>query len=67
MESVVCGGVAEFDIAGTGAVYIKSAWRSTLFPPPTSGLTIRVEGRIYRFTSRDKKAVNKSVVAVVKF
>ena len=29
--------------------------RSTLFFPPTLGLTIRVEGRRQRFTSKDKK------------
>ena len=55
MESVVCGGVSEFDIAGTGAVYIKVSGGTLCFPPPTPGLTIRVEGERQRFTSRDEK------------
>ena len=55
VESGVCGSASEFDIAGTGAVYIN-AFRGTLcFSSPTLGLTIRVEGRRERFTSRDKK------------
>ena len=56
VESGACGSVSEFDIAGTGAVYIKMSGGAVCFSPPTLGLTIRVEGRRrQRFTSRDKK------------
>ena len=55
VESVFCGGLLEFDIAGTGAVYIKESGGALCFSPPTLGLTIRVEGRRKRFTSRDQK------------
>ena len=55
MESGVCGSVSEFDIAGTGAVYIKASGGTLCFSSPTLGLTIRVEGRRQRFTSINKK------------
>ena len=55
MGSLVCGGVSEFDFAGTGAVYLKVSGGTLSFSPPTFDLAIRVEGRRQRFTSRDKK------------
>ena len=73
MEPGGCGSVSESDIAGTGAVHIEVAGGTLCSPPPTLGLTIRVEGRRQCFTSRDEKdvrdgkAVKRSVVAVVKF
>ena len=52
VESGVCRRVSEFDITGTGAVYIKAYGmeeQGTLcFFSPTLGLTIRVEGRRQR-------------------
>ena len=48
VESGVCGSVSEFDIAGTGAVYIKAHGGTLGFSSPTLGLTIRVEGRRQR-------------------
>ena len=55
MKSGVCGSVSRFDIAGTGAVHIEVARETLCFSSPMRGLTIRVEGRIQCFTSRDKK------------
>ena len=65
MKSGVCGSVSIFDIAGTGAVYIEVARGTLCFPPPMLGLTIRVEGGVLQAEIR--KAVKRSVVAVVKF
>ena len=54
-------------LRGRGVVYMKVSGGALCSPPPTSGLTIRVERKRQRFTSRDKKAVKRSVVVVVKF
>ena len=40
VESRVCGSVSEFDIAGTGDVYIKACGGTLCFSSSTLGLTI---------------------------
>ena len=68
MESGVCGCVSEFDIAGTGAVYIK-AYGGTLcfFPPRPSGARSESKAEDSVVTSRDKKGCKEECSSGVKF
>ena len=48
-----------------GTVYRKVSGGVLYFSPPTSGLTVRVEGKRQRFTNRDKKGCKEESSIVV--
>ena len=71
MESGVCGGASEFDIAGTGRVVVYTRWleKARGLPPPSVGTQAESRQKSAVHEQRQEKAVKRSstVVAVFKF
>ena len=69
MESGVCGGAAQFDIAGIGVVYTRWLKRARGPPPPTVGTRAESNAEVSDSRAETRKAIKRSsaVVAVFKF
>ena len=67
MESGICGSVSEFEIAETGAVHIEVSGGTLCFPPRRSGSRSESKAEDSVLQADRRKAVKRSVVAVVKF
>ena len=67
VESGVCGSVSEFDIAGTGAVYIKAYGGTLCFSPRRSGSRSESKAEGSVVTSRDKKGCKEECSSGVNF
>ena len=60
MECVVCGGVSEFDIVATGAVFMRCLEGSLYFSPPTSSSRSESKGEDSILEAETRKAVKRS-------
>ena len=67
VESGVCGSLSEFNIAGTGAVYIKASGGSLCFSPRHSGSRSESKPEDSVVTSKDKKGCKEECSSGVKF
>ena len=68
VESGVCGSVSEFDIAGTGAVYIEKRMKEHfVFPSRRAGSRSESKAEDSVVTSRDKKDCKEKCSSGVKF